>query len=82
MTPQSPWLTDMGTYNGMSTTATINYMNINGTMHGSNYDYVPDGLCDCCGKDISRIPWKKEMYGDLCKECTEALEFKKRIPWK
>ena len=49
--------------------------------YNSNYEYKDDGLCDRCGKDISRIPWNKAIHYNLCKECDIHIS-RKIIPWK
>lgn len=61
-----------------NTTAFMNYpvQYINSTQL-SNED-----TCYRCGKDISRIPWDKEIYFGLCKKCDSEIERKvKRTIW-
>lgn len=39
-------------------------------------------ICERCGKDLARIPWKKS--GCLCNDCIKEMKYDKpeRIPWK
>lgn len=78
------WIVD-GTYQQFTsiTTSTGMNMSINGSMY-NNYEYISDDNCDCCGKDISRIPWDREKYYNLCKKCYIRNDPSRshRIPWK
>jgi len=69
--------------NGWFTNGTI--MTTGGTFtnfsYNNDYGYKDDGLCDRCGKDISRIPWNKAIHYNLCKECDTHIS-EKIIPWK
>lgn len=76
------WMSIDGGNNLMSINAT-------GTMTSSTITNLPgyyhtrDGGCSYCGKDISRIPWHKEAYLGLCKECSlKRNKEVRKVPWK
>ena len=74
------------TFDG-STTGWLNFNNgIYTTTNYDDYNYLKNNknICDCCGRDITRLPWQKKMYLDLCKKCFLRSEhnIRKRIPWK
>lgn len=77
------------------TTMMITSTNWNAFGHHSLYTTSSSGLgssllvspmkghCDRCGKIIDRIPWYKNKYYGLCKDCVESMDgHSERLPWK
>jgi len=55
------------------------------TLINGGYNYNTGNTCNCCGKDITRLPWQKDIYYSLCKKCATKLDNRssfKKIPWK
>lgn len=42
-----------------------------------NFQYETYQVCDFCGQDLTRIPWREHICGE-----NTTINHKSRIPWR